>query len=160
MEKEFDEQPMTSKQLADFLQVTTQTISNYMKDPNFPYKKVGGENRFYKSKVMKYFSGNDNDSSIAHPIDFFNDKRILKMNDVLGSKSYGIYWVIMEYLSCEIENKLEVNYIKLKDRINLLSPNDLIDEKYIKSMINDFDLFEFKDGYFLSKDLMFMEKNK
>ena len=45
---------ITIKELSEYLQVTRQTIQNYMKG-GMPYKKIGGNVRFDVEEVLKYF---------------------------------------------------------------------------------------------------------
>jgi excisionase family DNA binding protein len=50
-----EEKLLTVKEICDFLRISDSTLRRYLEDVNFPRVKVGGEYRFYKSKVMLYW---------------------------------------------------------------------------------------------------------
>lgn len=55
MENEVEEKLMTVKEICKFLIISDSTLRRYLEDADFPRTKVGGEYRFYKSKVMAYW---------------------------------------------------------------------------------------------------------
>ena len=83
----------------------------------------------------------------SHDSNARNDSKIIPLRMKLGSEGYGIYFMIIERL------REETNYTCLKDYDGLAFDFRTTKEK-IKSVIEDFDLFEFTDdGYFYSKSL-------
>ena len=83
----------------------------------------------------------------SHDSNARNDSKIIPLRMKLGIEGYGIYFMIIERL------REESNYTCLKDYDGLAFDFRTTKEK-IKSVIEDFDLFEFtNDGYFYSKSL-------
>ena len=83
----------------------------------------------------------------SHDSNARNDSKIIPLRMKLGIEGYGIYFMIIERL------REESNYTCLKDYDGLAFDFRTTKEK-IKSVIEDFDLFEFTDdGYFYSKSL-------
>ena len=83
----------------------------------------------------------------SHDSNARNDSKIIPLRMKLGIEGYGIYFMIIERL------REETNYTCLKDYDGLAFDFRTTKEK-IKSVIEDFDLFEFTDdGYFYSKSL-------
>ena len=83
----------------------------------------------------------------SHDSNARNDSKIIPLRMKLGIEGYGIYFMIIERL------REESNYTCLKDYDGLAFDFRTTKEK-IKSVTEDFDLFEFTDdGYFYSKSL-------
>jgi hypothetical protein len=89
------------------------------------------------SDGMKYFS---------HDVNAKNDTRILKMRIKHGWEGYGIYWAIIENLRDAKEYAIEKDY-------DVLSFDLRADKDLIKSIVEDFDLFQHEDGLFYSESL-------
>ena len=64
-------------------------------------------------------------------------KRLIRKHGMLG---YGVFWVILEDLY-QNANAMRLDYDCIAYELR-------VDEKQVESIINDFDLFVIKDGYF------------
>jgi len=81
----------------------------------------------------------------SHDSNARNDEKILAVRMRLGAEGYGIYFMILERL------RDQADYMSIKD-YNLLAFDFRVSADKVKSVINDFGLFEFtQDGeYFYS----------
>ena len=75
-----------------------------------------------------------------------NDYRIIKLRSKLGYEGYGVFWAILELLFTE-ENKI------CTSQYDILSFGLQCDDKILKQVVEDFDLFVIEDGCFYSKRL-------
>jgi hypothetical protein len=94
---------------------------------------------FFTMKESFYFS---------HDSNARNDVKILKLRRNLGFEGYGLYWCLIEMLREAPEYKLSINCI------DDIAYSFNIDQKIIKSIINDFDLFLTEDDLFYSERLV------
>ena len=87
----------------------------------------------------------------SHDSDAFLDSRIIKMRAKLGLAGYGAYWMIIERLRTTDKYRHECDY----DVFACLANSDA---ELFKSVIEDFDLFEFEEEngqvYFYSASLL------
>lgn len=73
------------------------------------------------------------------------DAKIKKLLMTFGAEGYGIFWMIIEDLYNNA-NALPTDY-------NSIAFDLRVDKKIVESIINDFDLFMIKDGFFGSKSI-------
>lgn len=81
-----------------------------------------------------------------HDFNAHNDEKILDLRMSLGFEGYGIFWYLIEILASARNYKLETNYKRIAFSSN-------IQEKTLKMVIEDFDLFKIEDNYFYSPSL-------
>lgn len=77
-----------------------------------------------------------------HDCNARNDVKILKLRRILGSKGYGIFWMLIEVLREAKDYKLPLSSVKE------LSFDFRESEEFVVSIINDFELFQIDDNYF------------
>lgn len=82
-----------------------------------------------------------------HDYNAQGDHKIESLLYSKGWEGYGIFWAIVEKLAQEPTHKLPKDYDKIS--FVLRSKNELI-----KSVIEDYDLFKFDDGFFWSERLI------
>lgn len=88
-----------------------------------------------------------------HDYNAQNDPKIEKMICEKGNSAYGVFWRLIERLAQEPNHKLKTEY-----KILAYSFHENAD--FIKSVIEDFDLFLIKNGFFSSQRLDFHFKNR
>ena len=76
----------------------------------------------------------------SHDYDARNDIKIKKLISKLGYAGYGIFWALIEDLYIN-NNELPLDY-------DLLAFDYRIEVEVVKSILNDFDLFEISNDYF------------
>jgi hypothetical protein len=79
-----------------------------------------------------------NTSYFSHDSNARNDEKILALRMRLGVEGYGIYFMILERL------RDESDYISIKD-YNVLAFDFRVSADKVKSVVEDFNLFEFTD---------------
>jgi len=89
-------------------------------------------------KEAFYFS---HDSNSRH------DPKIIKLRMKLGWQGYGIFWALIELLRDQKEYCMRLDYESIAYALQT-------DSEIVKSIINDFDLFELSDEFFYSKSLL------
>lgn len=95
-------------------------------------------NRINKDAKLKDFF-------FQHDFNALNDEKIIKLRIKYGMQGYGIYFAILELLA-QNNGILELNYDTIKYRLQDKTT-------IIKSVIEDFGLFEIENDYFFSKRL-------
>ena len=83
----------------------------------------------------------------SHDIAARNDPKIMRLMRRHGGEGYGIFWVILEILATENENKLHLSDIDVI--ANLCG----VSEEIVNSIIRDFGLFIIEGDYFYSESL-------
>ena len=81
----------------------------------------------------------------SHDYNTRNDFKIKKMIMKLGYTAYGVYWALIEDLYNN-DNKIVFD-------LELMAFDFRLDESIINSILNDFDLFNIKDGYLSSESI-------
>ncbi len=89
-------------------------------------------------KTTNYFSHDSNSR---------NDEKLLAVRMRLGAEGYGVYFMILERL------REEVDYMSVKD-YNLIAFDLRVSSSVIKSVIEDFGLFEFNGEKFYSTSFL------
>lgn len=106
-----------------------------------------------KDKIIKpYFSHDitaDKDEKIIKMFFEFrkrkNDYSEETLKDLLPVASFGLYWLIVQYM--------HQNNLKLSD-IEMLADSFRISEDVLKSVLDDFGLFRQEDGYYISDRIL------
>lgn len=90
-----------------------------------------------RQKATNYFS---------HDSNARNDEKLLNLRMHKGAAGYGVYFMILERL------REDANYMSVRD-YNILAFDLRVDSQLIKSVVEDFGLFEFTDErkFFYSK---------
>jgi len=88
----------------------------------------------------------DNDLYFSHDASAMDDQKMINLYNRWKWKGTGIYWHIIELL------RKADNYELVRDYLNL-SKKFKISEKILKSIIEDFELFEIKGAIFYSNSL-------
>ncbi len=83
----------------------------------------------------------------SHDANAHHDPKIIKLRQKHGWSGYGIYWALVELLRNESDYKLTANY-------SLYAYALQTDEKCIKEVVEDFDLFVVENGNFYSASLL------
>lgn len=84
----------------------------------------------------------------SHDFNAHNDPKILKMLFKNGWEYYGLYWAVVEKLAQETGTfKLSRDYETLAYFLH-------VDEQKVRSLVEDFDLFETDESHFWSKRLI------
>lgn len=81
-----------------------------------------------------------------HDYNARNDVKVLFLRQQLGMEGYGIFWYLIECLA-DSGGKLPLKIV------SLLSSQMGVDEKIVKEVINNFDLFKISDNQFSSDRL-------
>ena len=81
-----------------------------------------------------------------HDYNARNDVKVLFLRQQLGMEGYGIFWYLIECLA-DSGGKLPLKIV------SLLSSHMGVDEKIVKEVINNFDLFKISDNQFSSDRL-------
>lgn len=89
----------------------------------------------------------------SHDSNSRNDGKILFMRMKHGMRGYGIFWSIVEMLRNESGYKMRLQCERIAFELHE-------DSELIASVINDFDLFVVKDGFFWSESLLRRMKMK
>lgn len=89
----------------------------------------------------------------SHDSNSRNDGKILSMRMKHGMRGYGIFWAIVEMLRDESGYKMRLQCERIAFELHE-------DSELIESVINDFDLFVVKDGFFWSESLLRRMKMK
>lgn len=84
----------------------------------------------------------------SHDADALDDPKIILMVSQLGMEGYGLYWMLVEFLS------KQPGYILPVCLIEPLSRRYGISKEKLEAIINNYGLFEFYDNNFLSPSLM------
>jgi hypothetical protein len=79
-----------------------------------------------------------------HDTNARSDLKILKLRKKYGANGYGIFFMLLELLCCDTKHELEKDY-------ELISLELQEDEKIIKSVVEEFDLFVVRKDKFYSK---------
>jgi DnaD/phage-associated family protein len=81
----------------------------------------------------------------SHDSNAVIDPKILSMRADYGLEGYGLYWVIIEMLRCELDYQLPLNKNTYR-AIKTLSNTSLNVEKFISDCIDDYDLLKADDN--------------
>ncbi len=81
-----------------------------------------------------------------HDCNARNDQKIIGVRSVFGMRGYGIYFGIIEIMR-------EAKVWQIPSKYNLLAFDLREEEKDIKSVVEDFGLFDLKNGMIISKSL-------
>jgi len=90
---------------------------------------------------------------VSHDLNARNDSKIIKLRMEHGWHGYGLWWALVEMLGETGDYQLSADYKTLA--FGLQS-----EENIVKSIIEDFNLFVVKDGFFFSKSLRMRMKIK
>lgn len=77
-----------------------------------------------------------------------DDPKILKMVFEKGWEAYGLFWALVERLRTQVDYKMGVELIPI------LSRRLDVDAELLESIVNNYGLFETKDGKFYSESLL------
>ncbi len=83
----------------------------------------------------------------SHDSDARNSRKMLRLRKTLGAEGYGTYWMLIERLREEDGYQCEADY-------EMLAFDLRVDAGIIKSVIEDFGLFNIKNGIFYSDGLV------
>ena len=86
-------------------------------------------------------------SYFSHDSNARNDAKILDLRMKHGAEGYGVYFMIIERL------REEQDYMSVKD-YNILAFDLRVRSDLVKSVVEDFGLFQFKDELFYSESLL------
>ncbi|MEE9451062.1 MAG: DUF4373 domain-containing protein [Ignavibacteriaceae bacterium] len=83
----------------------------------------------------------------SHDSNSRNDEKILSLRMKLGMEGYGIYWAIIEMLRDSTDYRMQLQCERIAFELHT-------DNETIKSVINDFNLFDNDTEYFWSESLL------
>jgi hypothetical protein len=83
-----------------------------------------------------------------HDYNSRNDEKILKLRSLKGEAGYGIFWMILEKLAESSQARLKISDIPM------LAYELHVESEWIADVIQSYDLFKIKDGYFWSTRLL------
>jgi hypothetical protein len=83
----------------------------------------------------------------SHDSNARNDEKILSLRMELGMEGYGIYWAIIEMLRDSTDYRMRTQCERIAFELHA-------DSEHIKSVMNDFELFESDGEYFWSESLL------
>ena len=83
----------------------------------------------------------------SHDANAKDDPKILRLRMELGWEGYGLFWALIELLRNESDHRMRTHYKSIAFALQT-------QENSIKSIINDFDLFEIDNEYFWSESLL------
>ena len=81
----------------------------------------------------------------SHDYNARSDYKIKRLLQRQGACGYGVYWILVENLYNN-DNSLPIDYEVLQHDLQA-------DAEVIRSVLNDFDLFQIKDNYFSSRTI-------
>ena len=124
-------------EIGNALGIKLSTVSTRAKnDSELKYNEIKKIERHFGVKLIK--EKNFIQSSLTH-----KDKNIQEMikNSGIGIASYGLYWSIVEIIS---EKGIDVG------SESLIAKDLGVEEKYIKTILNDYELFYVKNNHYYS----------
>lgn len=83
----------------------------------------------------------------SHDANAHNDPKIIRLRRVHGWEGYGLYWAIIEMLRCEEGYRMRTQYDDYAFALRS-------DANVIKSIVEDFNLFEVDSEVFYSESLL------
>jgi len=83
----------------------------------------------------------------SHDANAHLDEKIIELRMDLGWEGYGVYWAIIETLRNASNYKLEMNYNRIAFALNT-------DSNLIKTVVENYKLFNFNEGFFFSESLL------